>query len=98
MDIVFRLLLAGTVIVMPSVLFLGLWHGLMRLRDDDLANDLLEEESMGSPLDTSLGRRLLGLRGSVVAPSGSAATCGACGAHNVGHAGYCGQCLEPLPE
>ena len=96
MHIAFRLLVAAVVIVAPSLLFLGLWRGLMRLRDDDLIDRLPDEEPVGSPLDTDLGRGLLGLQGSVGEQQDEAVVCDACGARNVEHARYCGHCLKRL--
>lgn len=36
MELLWRLFVAGVVVVGPTVLFLGLWHGLMRLRNGEL--------------------------------------------------------------
>jgi hypothetical protein len=97
METIGRVLVAVFVIVMPSVLFLGLWRGLMRLRDDDLIEDLSEgDEPVRSPFDPSLGAKLFGLQGSSDDADDGTKRCVACGARNVGQARYCGHCLEQL--
>jgi len=47
MDVPFRLAIALFVIFAPTVLFLGLWHGLMSLRDDDLAGEVTARQLRG---------------------------------------------------
>lgn len=47
MDVPFRVAIALFVICAPTVLFLGLWHGLMSLRDDDLAGAVTARQLRG---------------------------------------------------
>lgn len=47
MEVWFRLAIAGFVVCAPTVLFLGLWRGLTRLRDDDLAGEVTARQVRG---------------------------------------------------
>jgi hypothetical protein len=94
MDIVFRLLVAGFVVVAPSALFVAFYRGLERMRDDNLVDRVLERVD-----DPTGGRRdpatvLTG--GMVGGGSGGPVACGDCGALNPGYADYCARCLESL--
>lgn len=47
MDVWFRVAIALFVICAPTLLFLGLWHGLTALRDDDLAGEVTVRQLRG---------------------------------------------------
>ncbi|PSQ26335.1 hypothetical protein BRD01_00800 [Halobacteriales archaeon QS_8_65_32] len=47
MDVSFRLTIAVFVVLAPTALFLGLWHGLTSLRDDDLAGEVTARQLRG---------------------------------------------------
>jgi hypothetical protein len=93
-------LVAALVIsLVPSLMFLGLWYGLMYLRDDDLIERAREMEAQrpqyspgarpagGSPVRTD---RRTDPRGAV--------SCERCGTRNATGVTYCWQCLAELPE
>ncbi|WP_224335017.1 zinc ribbon domain-containing protein [Haloprofundus halobius] len=93
MELLFRLLVAGFVIVAPSALFLGLWHGLHRLRDDRLVERLFDETD-----DAELsrgGRFVLTPTARRSRASGSVA-CAACGTPNPRGVRFCHDCLSKL--
>ncbi|PSQ01536.1 hypothetical protein BRC94_03715 [Halobacteriales archaeon QS_5_70_17] len=46
-----RLLVAGVCVVAPTLLFVGLWRGLVRMRDDDLVNRVLNANGGGFDVD-----------------------------------------------
>ncbi|MFB6116894.1 hypothetical protein [Halosegnis sp.] len=72
--------------VVPALLFLGLYRGLERLRDDDLVNRWL---------DGPTGR--LNERTPTPEPSDSGAVrCHRCGTVNPPYAAYCARCLDQL--
>ncbi|WP_266075663.1 hypothetical protein [Haladaptatus caseinilyticus] len=97
-ETVFRVLVAGVLTVAPTVLFLGLWRGLMALRDDDLVNRTMNGEfgpvsdllvhpdrfafSAGSHRYTTSNHVSEGVR------------CRFCETTNPNYADYCGNCLE----
>jgi len=80
--------------VLPSLLFLGLWRGLMALRDDELVQRLDAEhfpETTIAPRPTFLGKDIeavLSIRGPRGGPE-----CPNCGAQSASGVDYCEQCL-----
>jgi hypothetical protein len=52
--ILFRVLVAAFVCIAPTVLFLGFWHGLKRMRDDELIDRIADQPSVTAD-DLSLG-------------------------------------------
>lgn len=46
-----RLLVAGVCVVAPTLLFVGLWRGLVRMRDDDLVDRVLNANGGGFDVD-----------------------------------------------
>ncbi|RBI62162.1 hypothetical protein DMJ13_09770 [halophilic archaeon] len=95
----FRLVVAGVLVVAPTMLFLGLWRGLMALRNDDLANRTLNGE-FGPISDGPIPARVFDF----AAPNGgrgatadeSFVRCPNCQSENPNYVDYCGDCLEPL--
>jgi hypothetical protein len=101
-EILFRLVVAGVLAVAPTVLFLGLWRGLMALRNDDLANRTLNGEFgrlPDGPIPTKVFRTAVGGGGSTdraASPDAETVRCPHCGASNPRYVGYCDACLERL--
>ncbi|MBV0902336.1 zinc ribbon domain-containing protein [Haloarcula salina] len=96
-ELAFRVLTGLFVIVAPTLLFLGLWHALEAMRDDELIEQVQQraetmEQSPSGPLSVapSPGR-------ATSSPTDSTlARCGACGTPNMGDATYCQECLAEL--
>ncbi|WP_224449232.1 DUF7577 domain-containing protein [Haloprofundus salilacus] len=93
MELLFRVLVAGFVVVAPSALFLGLWHGLHRLRDDRLVERLLDETDDQEP--NAGGGFVLTPTARRSHRSGSVA-CAACGTPNPRGVRFCHDCLSKL--
>ncbi|MFH5797994.1 hypothetical protein [Haladaptatus sp. CMAA 1911] len=100
LELAFRVFVASVVIVGPTLLFLGLWRGLMALRNDDLLNRTMNGE-FGPVPDSPITAAMLGFGGA----SGSRLTssthrgqvrCRNCDAVNPDYADYCGNCLDEL--
>jgi hypothetical protein len=97
MELAFRLLVAMFVIVAPSALFVGLWHGLHALRDDHLVARM--EEHTREP-----NARTRRTPASLLAPVGAdspadranAVPCGTCGTPNPDGVTFCQECLSRL--
>lgn len=96
--VAWRVAVAVLVVVTPTLLFLGLWHGLMRMRDGELVQRVqarVEEQSATAG-------------GAAGSPSGSPAApvpagrarlvrCSSCGERNFVAFDYCRECLAALP-
>lgn len=97
MELVFRVLVAVFVILAPSALFVGLWHGLHALRDDHLVARMKEQtrESDARPRATPA---------SLLTPGGTdpssgrsnVVSCGTCGSPNPDGVTFCHECLSRL--
>lgn len=102
-DLVVTLLLS----VVPALLFLGLFRGLKRLRDDELVEQLLQERDLAS-MPSNQPPWLEGLDGAAAGGESErrrggdqlsvdeATTCPACGAVNSELDSVCTRCLEEL--
>ena len=90
----FRVAVAAFCAVAPSLLFLGLWHGLHRIRDDHLVDRVLNDAS-GEYVTPGIGPGLLFPRWNGDPDAGFVA-CGECGTPNVEGTRYCHECLERL--
>jgi hypothetical protein len=100
LELVFRVFVAGVVIVAPTLLFLGLWRGLMALRNDDLMNRAMNGE-FGPVPDSPITAAMLGFGGaSESRPTSSThrgqIRCRNCDTVNPDYADYCGNCLDKL--
>jgi hypothetical protein len=97
MEAVLRLAFTIVLAILPSLLFLGLWRGLMALRDDELVKRLDAEhfpETTIAPRPTFLGKDIeavLSIRG----PRGGS-ECPNCGAQTASGMDYCEQCLSKV--
>lgn len=96
MELPFRLLVAGFVIVAPTLLFLGMLRGLARLRRGRVTDRILDRLNDATPRLST---------GPPSIPAGSVAdrsrprervTCSACGRENPRFAAFCDGCLEQL--
>ena len=84
------------VVVAPTLLFLGLWNGLMRLRDDDLVERVRRMDGRENTSPPTSG-----VAASAVAAIGDedgseTAVCDSCGTANVAGMDYCHECLGSL--
>jgi hypothetical protein len=97
-----RLLVACACVVAPTLLFLGLWRGLIRMRDDDLVNRLLNDDSAGFEVDpVRIAPFAPGSSGPVTdrdreGPAPAAVRCPACNAETASDVRYCADCLVRL--
>jgi len=99
--------LVGVVLLMvaPAALFLGLWRGLLRLRDEELVRQV--NERMDPPLAPSSSDRSPSPTGASPPPEaraprpgddGEVVGCGRCGAPNRPTYDYCRECLAALDD
>lgn len=88
---VFALLVALAVSVLPTLLYLGLWRGLVRLRENALQRYGDPTES-GQPAGPRASASTAGDHGG----SPATATCPHCGTDNDGYATFCVACLRKL--
>ncbi|SDM45856.1 hypothetical protein SAMN04487949_1731 [Halogranum gelatinilyticum] len=95
MELVFRLLVAGVLIVAPSLLFLGLWHGLHALRDDELIARM-NRHTAGSFDDSPLVSDFLPTVDTDAIGRESFVACGTCGTPNPDDVRFCHECLSPV--
>ncbi|GAA0245496.1 hypothetical protein [Haladaptatus pallidirubidus] len=99
-ETIFRVLVAGVLTVAPTLLFLGLWRGLMALRDDDLVNRTMNGEF--GPVPNSLlrsglpGSSKIGRDPTTANRAGTSLRCRICDAENPRYADYCGNCLKKI--
>ena len=99
-ETLFRVLVAAVLTVAPTLLFLGLWRGLMALRDDDLVNRTMNGE-FGPVPNSLMHPDFFGLSNASGDQSGGnravrSIQCRHCGTDNPLYANYCGNCLERL--
>ena len=98
MEVAFRLLVAGFVIVAPTLLFLGLLRGLNRLSRDRLVDRALDRVNGATP---RLSTDSMPFAAGSVAPrpsSRESVTCAACGRENPRFASFCDDCLGSLDD
>lgn len=81
------------VVVAPTLLFLGLWNGLMRLRDENLIAQVRRMEGQGSTSPAASGRSASPV---VASGAGETVVCDACGTPNLEGMRYCQECLGSL--
>jgi hypothetical protein len=94
LELAFRLAVAGFVIVAPTLLFLGLWRVLMRLRDGELVERVLADVRVAEEWS---GRFAKPTAGELMRPGGGSETvCPSCGESNPPGAAVCTRCLERL--
>jgi hypothetical protein len=91
-----KVAMAAGLSVAPSLLFIGLWRGLMRLRDDELVermNDDWEEPYVGP---TIVPRSIVPRSEQETPTRVDFVPCGECGAPNAEGSRYCHECLSRL--
>ena len=84
------------VVVAPTLLFLGLWNGLMRLRDDDLVERVRRMEGRVSTSPPPSGVAASAVA-AVDETGRSTVVCDSCGTENLAGMTYCQGCLERSP-
>ncbi|WP_227356794.1 zinc ribbon domain-containing protein [Haladaptatus salinisoli] len=100
-ETIFRVLVGGVLSVAPTILFLGLWRGLMALRDDDLINRTMSGE-FGTIPESPISAMMFGRNaaGRESAPANVArierVRCPSCAEPNTSYAAFCRNCLEKL--
>ncbi|MFC6724456.1 zinc ribbon domain-containing protein [Halobium palmae] len=94
MEVWQRVAMAAALSVLPSVLFLGLWKGLMRLRDDDLVDRLSDEWDEPYVGPSIVPRSVVPGKGREVPTRVDFVPCGECGAPNAEGSRYCHECLS----
>ncbi|WP_227377276.1 zinc ribbon domain-containing protein [Haladaptatus halobius] len=100
-ETIFRVLVGGVLAVAPTLLFLGLWRGLMALRDDDLVNRTMSGE-FGTIPDSPISAMMFGRNavGREPTPMSGARVervrCSSCEEPNASYAEFCRNCLEKL--
>lgn len=97
-ELAWRLLVAGFVIVAPTLMFLGMIRLLERIRDDALIEQVLSEEERRDIHDSqSLTTLVDELTGDVdVGGSADTVECPSCGTANLAAATFCHECLSRL--
>jgi len=97
-ELLWRLSITAIVVAAPTVLFLLLWRGLMRLRDGEFVQQVLanmEEQ----PAGTGGADAVQGLQWTTPThEEDGAVTCRQCGTANAAGYDYCGECANPLPD
>lgn len=86
LELAARVLAGLFVIVTPTLLFLGLWHGLQSMRDDVLVQRVTQRVEGDEPSGRSLSPT----------PDSPVVTCPTCGAGNRDGVAYCQQCFSRL--
>lgn len=100
-ETVFRVLVGMVLTVAPTILFLGLWRGLVALRNDDLVNRTMSGEfgTIPNPPISAImfGSNAIGREPTPM--SGARAEqvrCPSCEESNTNYAEFCRNCLEKL--
>lgn len=96
MELAFRVLAAVVLIVAPSVLFLGLWHGLHALRDDELIAHIHAQSggSLTGPRVTATD--VLPTSSQTESTREVVVACRTCGTPNPEDVRFCHECLSRL--
>ncbi|PSP83341.1 zinc ribbon domain-containing protein [Halobacteriales archaeon QS_1_68_17] len=100
-ELAFRVLLTAVMIVLPTLLFLGLWRGLTYLRDDDLAEQVVEgrvSSPTGADSYVSVSAADFVPGGDGEAGDVDTVACPTCGTPNLRGMTFCRECLDKLPE
>lgn len=95
LELAFRLGVAVFVILAPTAMFLGLWRLLMRMRNGELVERVMQDDRVADEWSTGEFAQPTVL--DVLQPTGaSGGQCPHCGATNPEEAAYCADCLERL--
>lgn len=84
--------------VLPSLLFLGLWHGLMYLRDDDLVEQAREMERQRPQYSPGSSPGSGGSVSTSRSNDDGTVVCPRCSTQNTAGVTYCWNCLAELPD
>ena len=96
MELVFRLLVAAFVILAPSALFLGLWHGLHALRDDHLVDRMHAHTGTTSSPTLSPTAFVPTVGGQSTSEGEFRVDCRVCGTPNPDDVTFCHECLSRI--
>ncbi|MFC4357177.1 zinc ribbon domain-containing protein [Halobium salinum] len=94
MEVWQKVLMAAGICVAPSLLFLGLWRGLMRLRDDDLIDRTSDDWNEPYVGPTIVPRSVVPGSDQKVPARVDFVVCDQCGAPNAEGSRYCHECLS----
>jgi len=95
LELAFRVGVAVLVILAPTAMFLGLWRLLMRMRNGELVERVMQDDRVDEEWSTGEFAQPSVL--DVLQPTGtSGGQCPRCGATNPEEAAYCAGCLERL--
>lgn len=89
LELAARMIAVLIIIITPSLLFLGLWRGLMAMRDDELVQRVQERAEASDEMGMALS--------AIPQPDSSTIACPNCGTGNRSGVARCKQCLSPLP-
>jgi hypothetical protein len=101
-----EMLLTGVMVLMPTIMFIGFYRGLLALRDDDLVNQLMLHDGVQPP-ENRVMAEAMGLEQyyeeradrSAASPAELApgtVRCRHCSAANPDHVDFCATCLRRL--
>ena len=94
-ELAFRVGVAVVVILAPTVMFLGFWRLLMRMRNGELVERVMQDDRVADEWSTGEFAQPTVL--DVLQPTGaSGGQCPHCGATNPEEAAYCADCLGRL--
>jgi hypothetical protein len=94
MEVWQRVLMAAGITVAPSLLFLGLWRGLMRLRDDNLIDRTSDDWNEPYVGPSIVPRSVVPGNDRPVPTRVDFVPCGECGAPNAEGSRFCHECLS----
>ena len=90
-ELAFRLAAAVVLVLSPTLLFLGFWRLLMRMRNGELVRRVVRDDRVAE--EWSAGRFVRPPAAGAVIPSEAADRCSRCGAA-VGDGSRCGRCAS----
>lgn len=95
LEVAFRVAVAVFVIVAPTLMFLGFWRLLLRMRNGELVERVMSDERIDEQWSSGEFAQPSVL--SMIHPSTSSGPgCPHCGASNLPEARYCASCLRRL--
>ena len=94
-ELAFRVGVAVVVILAPTVMFLGFWRLLMRMRNGELVERVMQDDRVVGEWSSDEFAQP-GIVGMLRPAGSSAGQCPHCGQTNPEEAAYCAGCLERL--